>query len=54
MVMGVLSSGIKLLGHEVHHSIPRSVEVEREWRYTSTPNIRLQDVNRAHFNFGND
>jgi len=32
----VLSTGVKLLGHEVDHSPPSTARVDDEWSYTPT------------------
>jgi len=37
MVPGALSLGVKRPGHDAHHSLPSSSEVENAWSYTSTP-----------------
>jgi hypothetical protein len=43
-VPGDLSQGVKLPGHEAHHSSPSSAEVKNAWSYTSIPPIRLHGV----------
>jgi hypothetical protein len=40
-VPGALSLGVKLPVRETDHSPPASAEVKNEWKYTSTPPIRL-------------
>jgi hypothetical protein len=42
-VPGALSLGVKRPGRGADHSPPSSAEV-KEWRYTSTPTIRLHGV----------
>ena len=36
---------------EVNHSPPPPAEIKNEWRYTSTPSIRLHGVDRDNFTF---
>lgn len=43
--------GQKRLGHEVDSSSPASAEVKNEWRYTSTPHIRLNGMDRKDLPF---
>jgi len=40
-VRGAVSLGVKRRGCEADHSPPYSAEVYNEWRYASTPPIRL-------------
>jgi hypothetical protein len=47
-VPGVLSPGLKRLGHEADHLPPTSAENKNEWSHTSTPHTRFQGV---HSNF---
>jgi len=44
-----LSSGVKVLGREVNHSLPSSAELKNGWSYTSTHSINLHVVNRNNF-----
>ena len=46
---GVLSQGIKRPGREVDHSPSPSAQFE--WSHTSTPLIRLNDVNSEDYTF---
>jgi hypothetical protein len=41
-VPGVLSLGVKRPVREDDHFPPSSAEVKNEWRYTSTPPVRLR------------
>jgi hypothetical protein len=43
--------GIKLLGREVNHSAPASVEVKNEWSCISAPPICLSGVDVENFTF---
>jgi hypothetical protein len=43
-VLGVLSWGIKQLGHEADHSPASSAKVKVAWSYTSTPPIHLHGM----------
>jgi hypothetical protein len=43
--------GVKRPGREPDHSPPYSAEIKYEWIYTSTPPIRLHDVDRDNFTF---
>jgi len=47
MDTGVFLPGLKRPRREVNHSSPSCPEVKNEWRCTSTPPIRLQDVDRG-------
>jgi hypothetical protein len=48
---GVLSKGVKWLGHKVNHSGPSSAEVRNEWGYVSTPPICLYGMDRKNLLF---
>jgi hypothetical protein len=43
-VQGALSPRVKRQGREADHSPPTSTEVKKMWIYTSTPPLRLHDV----------
>jgi hypothetical protein len=38
-VPGILTLGLKWLGHEAHYSPPLSAEIKKAWSYTSNPPI---------------
>ena len=39
--------GVKQLGHDVNQWTPPSAGANNEWSYTSTPPIRLHDIDRG-------
>jgi len=43
--------GLKRPGHEVNHATPSTAEVKKEWRYTSTRDIRPYGVERENYYF---
>jgi len=47
--VGVLSLGVKWLGHESDYSPPSFSEVKNDWVYTSFPFICLHGMKRDNF-----
>lgn len=45
----ILSPGVKLQKRELDHFPPTSAEVKNEWRYTSTPAMRLLFVDGYNY-----
>ena len=50
-LLGSLSLGEKLPGHEGDHSPPSSVEVKNEWSYVATSHVCLNAWHGANFTF---
>jgi hypothetical protein len=48
VVTGVLSTGVRGLEHEVHHSTPFSTKIKNEYRHISAPHILHHGV-ESHF-----
>ena len=44
------NSAVKQVGRVEHHSLPSSAQIKNEWRYSSTPNIRLLSMDTYNFN----